>query len=59
MLEALADDAGELVEHLGQVAAGLLLDQEREHEDLELDQAGAAGQLAEGRLGGRPRFCCS
>ncbi len=50
-LVALADDAGELVEQLGQVAAGLLLDQKREHEDLELDQAGAACQLAESDLG--------
>jgi hypothetical protein len=44
--EALADDRGQLLEQLGQVASGLLLHQERQYENLDLKQAGAASQIA-------------
>src|SRR5208337_1190304 len=52
-LVTLANDMRKLVQELGQVAAGLLLDEHGEHEDLQFQQAGATSQLAEGRLGGK------
>ncbi len=48
---ALADHAGQLGEQLGEVAAGLLLDEHGQDEDLQLDHAGPPGQVAEGDLG--------
>ena len=44
-LEALADDVGEVLEDLGQVAAGLALDQDRGREEPHVEQRHADGEV--------------
>ncbi len=58
-LEALTHDVGEVVENLGEVAAGLTLNQDGGHEEFHVENRHALGHLVERVLSGRPKFCWS
>src|SRR5208282_1131792 len=54
--EALANDVGEVVENLGQVAAGLALQHHRGDEELDVDQRDAVGEVEQSVAYGEAEF---
>src|SRR5262249_50706292 len=52
---SVADDDRQLVQELGEVPTCLLLHQKRHDENLDLDQAVAPAQVAEGGFGGKAK----
>jgi hypothetical protein len=58
-LEALAHDVRQVVEDLGQVAAGLALNRDARDEEPDVHHRHAFGQLVQRILERQPKFCCS
>ncbi len=54
--KAFADDIREVVKNLGQIAAGFALQHHCRHEELDVDQRDAVGQVEQGVAHGEPEF---
>src|ERR1039458_4339193 len=55
-LEAFADYIGQVVKNLGQIAAGFALQHDRRHEELDVDQGHAIGQVEQSVAHREPEF---